>query len=121
MRRNHWIALAGSAGGALILLGAVLPWLSLDLGLHPLRCIIGLNGKILAAGGAVCLIVAVMGWGRSRPAQGRALVFLGIGLAGFSTYLVFQQWSVFRELRANPMFLAKPGYGLFVALGGALL
>src|SRR5216110_896890 len=46
-------ALAAVAGGGLMAIGAFLPWLTLYAGLHPLRGVIGLNGRVLAAGGAV--------------------------------------------------------------------
>src|SRR5881628_528032 len=57
-------ALAAVAGGGLMAIGAFLPWLTLYAGLHPLRGVIGLNGRVLAAGGAVCLVAGVRGWGR---------------------------------------------------------
>src|SRR5207249_75574 len=53
------VAAAALVGGALVAAGAFLPWLSLFAGLHPLRGVIGLNGRLLAAGGGVCLVAAV--------------------------------------------------------------
>ncbi len=49
--RERLVAVAAVVGGALIATGAFLPWLSLFAGLHPLRGVIGLNGRLLAAGG----------------------------------------------------------------------
>src|SRR6266700_5520350 len=48
-------------------IGAFLPWLTLYAGLHPLRGVIGLNGRVFAAGGAVCLVAGVRGWIRPAP------------------------------------------------------
>jgi len=53
------VASAAVAGGVLMAIGAFLPWLTLYAGLHPLRGVIGLNGRVLAAGGAVCLVAGV--------------------------------------------------------------
>src|SRR5437763_12291951 len=60
-------ALAAVAGGAMMATGAFLPWLTLFAGLHPLRGVIGLNGRVLAAGGAVCLVAGIRGWLRPAP------------------------------------------------------
>src|SRR5437764_2423908 len=55
-------ALAAVAGGAMMATGAFLPWLTLFAGLHPLRGVIGLNGRVLAAARAVCLVAGIRGW-----------------------------------------------------------
>ena len=57
--RERLVAAAAVASGMLIALGAFLPWLSLFAGLHPMRGVIGLNGRLLAVGGALCLVAGV--------------------------------------------------------------
>ena len=114
-------AVAAVGGGALLLLGAFLPWLSFYMGLHPLRGVIGLNGRILAAGGALCLGLGVVSWLRPRLAVQRAAALLGYGLGGFVLWLMLQQFILLRELRRTPMMFPRLGPGLFVALGGALV
>src|SRR2546425_1835672 len=66
-REERYVASAAVAGGALLAIGAFLPWLTLYAGLHPLRGVIGLNGRVLAAGGAVCLVAGGPGWGGAPP------------------------------------------------------
>src|SRR3989442_10779266 len=66
-REERYVASAAVAGGALVAIGAFLPWLTLYAGLHPLRGVIGLNGRVLAAGGAVCLVAGPPGLGGAPP------------------------------------------------------
>ena len=119
--QERLVASAAVVGGALIATGAFLPWLSLFAGLHPLRGVIGLNGRLLAAAGAVCLVAGVRYW--QRPARGlqRAVAVLGWVLTPFATYLAVQLLDSYRELRANPMLVPRLGPGLFLALLGSLL
>jgi len=114
------VAAAALVGGALVAAGAFLPWLSLFAGLHPLRGVIGLNGRLLAAGGGVCLVAGVRYWLRPAPGLGRGLAVLGWVLTGYALWLIVQLLITYRELRTNPMLVPQLGPGLFVALGGAL-
>ena len=118
--QERLVASAAVVGGALIATGAFLPWLSLFAGLHPLRGVIGLNGRLLAAG-AVCVVAGVRCW--QRPARGlqRAVAVLGWVLIPFATYLAVQLLDSYRELRANPMLVPRLGPGLFLALLGSLV
>ena len=119
--QERLVASAAVVGGALIATGAFLPWLSLFAGLHPLRGVIGLNGRLLAAAGAVCVVAGVRCW--QRPARGlqRAVGVLGWVLIPFATYLAVQLLDSYRELRANPMLVPRLGPGLFLALLGSLV
>src|SRR5437870_11844482 len=83
-------ALAAVAGGALLAIGAFLPWLTLYAGLHPLRGVIGLNGRVLAAGGAVRLVAGGRGWGRAAPGVRWVGGLVGGAPAGVSGWLVVQ-------------------------------
>ncbi len=114
------VAAAALVGGALVAAGAFLPWLSLFAGLHPLRGVIGLNGRLLAAGGGVCLVAGVRYWLRPAPGLGRGVAVLGWVLTGYALWLIVQLLITYRELRTNPMLVPQLGPGLFVALGGAL-
>lgn len=119
--QERLVASAAVVGGALITIGAFLPWLSLFAGLHPLRGVIGLNGRVLAAGGALCLAAGVRCWQRSTPRLQRAVAALGWALTGFAIWLTIQLLITYRELRANPMLVPRLGPGLFLALAGSLL
>jgi len=103
-----------------MLLGAFLPWLTLFAGLHPLRGIIGLNGRIIALGGAICLGAGMVGWLRPRKSARRIALVLGYCLTGFMLWLMVQQFILFHELRMNAMLVPRLGPGLFVSLAGAL-
>src|SRR5881396_739588 len=83
-------ALAAVAGGGLMAIGAFLPWLTLYAGLHPLRGVIRLNGRVLAAGGAVCLVAGVRGWVRPAPVVRWVVALVGGALAGFGVWLIVQ-------------------------------
>ena len=102
-------------------IGAFLPWLTLYAGLHPLRGVIGLNGRVLATGGAVCLVAGVRGWLRPAPSVWWVVGVLGGALAGFGVWLMAQLLITYHQLRANPMLVPRLGPGLFLAVGGALV
>ena len=119
--QERLVASAAVVGGALIATGAFLPWLSLFAGLHPLRGVIGLNGRLLAAAGAVCLVAGVRYWQRPAPRLQRAVAVLGWVLTAFAICLAVQLFNSYRELRANPMLVPRLGPGLFLALLGSLL
>lgn len=119
--RERLVAPAAVASGALIAIGAFLPWLSLFAGLQPLRGVIGLNGRLLAAGGVVCLVAGVSYWLRPTPGLRRVVVVLGWALAGFTVWLTVQLFITYHELRANPMLVPRLGPGLFLAVAGSLL
>jgi len=114
-------ALAAVAGGGLMAIGAFLPWLTLYAGLHPLRGVIGLNGRVLAAGGAVCLVAGVRGWVRPTPGVRWVVALLSGALAGFGGWLIVQLLITYHHLRANPMLVPRLGPGLFIAVAGALV
>ena len=112
---------AAVAGGALMAIGAFLPWLTLYAGLHPLRGVIGLNGRVFAAGGAVCLVAGVRGWMRPAPGVRWVVALFGGSLAVFGIWLIVQLLITYRHLRANPMLVPRLGPGLFIAVAGALV
>ena len=114
-------ALGAAAGGALLALGAWLPWITLYGGLHPMRGTMGLYGQAIFAAG----IAAVAGAGilGRRPHQGGLLLLLAAtGAAAFLGWLLERglpaQLALMRE---NPFLVAGAGPGPRVALAGALL
>src|SRR5436190_11554199 len=98
-------ALAAVAGGGLMAIGSFLPWLTLFAGLHPLRGVIGLNGRVLATGGAVCLVAGVRCWRRPAPGLERAVAALGWACTGCAIWLTVQLFITYRELRTDPMLV----------------
>src|SRR5437764_10087408 len=112
-------ALAAVVGGVLMAIGAFLPWLTLYAGLHPLRGVIGLNGRFLVAGGALCLVAGVRGWLRPTPGVRWVVALLGGAFAGFGVWLIVQLLITYHHLRANPMLVPRLGPALFIAVAGA--
>ena len=119
--RERLVASAAVASGVLVAGGAFLPWLSLFAGLHPMRGVLGLNGRLLAAGGVLCLVAGVRYWQRPAPRLRWTVAVLGWGLTGFTIWLTVQLFISYRELRANPMLVPRLGPGLFLALAGSLV
>ena len=63
---RHWIIpLAAAAAGMAVIAGATLPWLTVFNGLRSYSGIAGLNGRLLAGGGAAAIVLA--GWYGARP------------------------------------------------------
>jgi len=112
---------AAIIGGALVGLGAFLPWVTFYAGLVPMSGVIGLYGRLLAAGGGVCLLAGAWLWLRPTRWLRRALALFGIGIAAFAIWLTVQLCSTYYGLKSNQMIVPQLGPGLFVALGGALL
>lgn len=113
--------MAGAIGGSLIIVGTVLPWFSLYAGLHPLRGIMGLNGRLLLAGGAVAAMMGILLLFRDLRPVRLMLGGLGVGLALFAGWILLGVPATYRTLQENPMLVAQIGPGLFVALLGTLI
>src|SRR5207249_12117759 len=96
-------ALAAVVGGVLMAIGAFLPWLTLYAGLHPLPGVIGLNGRILVAGGAPCLVAGVRGWLRATPGVRWGVGLLGGALARFGVWLIAQIPTTYHPPGPHPM------------------
>lgn len=113
-------ALAGS-GGALVMLGAWLPWLTLFAGLQRYGGLIGMHGRILFAGGAVAMVAGIAMLRTHRRWIRRATILLGCCLLGFDAWLLAGlRETLHRDVDA--MLVPRAGPGLFVAsLGIALV
>lgn len=116
------IALAGLTIG----IGAFLPWMYYFAGLVPLRGVIGLNGRLLLAAGAMCVAFGVT-LGRST-ALGLHIVLrrvsaaLGIVITCVAVWLLIGVGELARARGESAMLALRPGPGLFVVgLGGLLL
>ena len=114
-------AVGAAAGGALLALGAWLPWLTLYGGLHPLRGTMGAYGQAMFALGIGAVAGAVLLLRRPRRG-GLLLLFAATGAAAFLGWLLERglpaQLALMRE---NPFLVAGAGPGPRVALAGALL
>jgi hypothetical protein len=113
------------AGGALVMAGAVVPWLTLYAGLYGYRGTTGLYGwLVFGAGALACAIGAcAIGLGVRRdgpPWLGWASAALGGGLLVFTVWLLVGLASIVRRPSAA-MLAPRPGPGLFLVLAGAAL
>ena len=119
--RDWLITAAALTGGALITIGSTLPWLTFFAGLQSYSGMLGLYGRILFAGGALVIAAGVMAIVRPNRWVGPGIGALGVLLALFTAWLLVGLRSTTRALGADPLLLARPGPGLFVALAGALI
>ena len=113
------VGLTAIGGSALVIAGALLPWLSVFAGLKAYPGVAGLNGRLLLAAGTLGLL-----GGLSYLATGRAALRWGLGLWGFvllafTGWLVTQLLATYQQLVADPLFVARLGPGVFVAAVGA--
>jgi len=110
-------------GGALIVTGAMLPWLTLFAGLQAYRGIIAWNGRgILAAGLVVALGGAASLAGRVGVLVRRVVSLIAALVAGGAVVLVIRLIATWRDLVSrDAMMLARPGVGLPVVIVGAIV
>jgi hypothetical protein len=118
IERPAGAALAG-AGGALVMLGAWLPWLTLFAGLQAYGGLIGLHGRILFGGGVLATIAGIAMVRTRRVWIQQATILLGCCLLGFDGWLLAGLLETLH--RGDAMLVPRPGPGLFVALLGITL
>ena len=110
-------------GGALIVAGTALPWLTLFAGLQAYRGILGWNGRgVLAAGAIVALGGAASLVGRAGLLVRRGVSLLAALVGGASAVLVVRLIATWHDLVArDAMMVARPGVGLPVVVAGAIV
>jgi hypothetical protein len=111
----------GITGGAMIVVGAMLPWLSLFAGLRSFPGTTGLYGRLLLAGGIMAAVAGAALLWTGWPVLRRALGGFGLTLLAFAGWLTVGLFETLHGMQTNPMLVAKLGPGLFVVLAGALL
>jgi hypothetical protein len=118
--QRPWVV-AALGGGALVMLGAWLPWLTLFAGLQRYGGLIGLHGRILFAGGALAFVAGIGALRTRRGWIGWGTSLLGLALVGFTWWLLVGLVGTLRH-GLGEMLVPRAGPGLFVALlGGALV
>ena len=111
------------SGGAHIVTGALLPWLTVLAGLQAYRGILGRNGRgVLAAGAVVALGGVASLIGNAGLLVRRGVSLLAAVVAGGAMVLVVRLIAMWHELVArDAMMLARPGVGLPVVVIGAIV
>ena len=115
------IALLTIFGSFLIVLGTVLPWVTVLGGLQSFAGIAGLNGRILLVSGVISLVAGIIYF--AKPVT---VVSWGIGLFGFfqlafCSWLLLGLWKTYQQITQDSMVIGGIGPGLFVVTLGALL
>jgi hypothetical protein len=116
--------LCAGVGGAVIVLGSCLPWMSYFAGLVPLRGLIGLNGRLFLIAGVVSI---ALGFPRSRAVVGTRgrwrmfTGFIGATVSAGAVWLLIGVWELTRTHGSNAMLAPKAGSGLWVVLFGGVL
>jgi hypothetical protein len=112
--------MAALLGGALVMLGASLPWLTLFAGLQQYGGLIGFHGRMLFAGGGLATAASI---GMLRTPHGWirwGMALLGVVLMAFTWWLLAGLAEVLRQ-SVSAMLVPRAGPGLLVALLGATL
>lgn len=117
------LRIAGMAvlGGALLLVGAMAPWLTLYGGLQTLAGTAGLNGRLLFAGGMLSILAGSAYLLAARRSLRWTIGFLGFACLAFAGWLLVELVKTSRQLSTDPFLFAGLGPGLFVAAAGALI
>ena len=114
------VGAAAVAGGAAVIAGCCLPWAEAFAGLIGFPGIASLNGRLLAAAGAVMVLAGaahlVRGSDWSRWTAGLA----GCASLGFAAWLLLRLTATVRSLGSDDMVILRSGPGLWVAAAGAL-
>ncbi len=121
---RSWRAAAGLAavtGGAVLITGAFLPWVTTFAGLIAIPGIRGGNGRILAALGAVIAVAGLYHVFRGSPSSRWLAGLAGFAATGFSGFLLLQLAASLRSLSTDSMVAAHSGPGLWVCAAGAVL
>ena len=118
--RDWHASLPAVAGGVIIAVGTVLPWMSLFAGLQSYRGISGLYGRLAFASGVLIIIGGVVML--TRPARRLRLAIGGLGLALtlFAAWVLLGVRTTTQHLEQHPFLLPRAGSGLFVVIAGAL-
>lgn len=119
--RDWRAALPAVAGGVIVAVGAVLPWMSLFAGLQTYRGIAGLYGRLAFAGGALSVIGGVVMLTRPDRRLRLAIGGLGVALTLFALWVLLGLRATTQHLDQHPFLLPRPEPGLFVVIAGALV
>jgi hypothetical protein len=113
------VSAAALAGGAAVVAGCLLPWITAFAGLVTIAGTVGDNGKALTAAGILIAAAGLWHLITSSTAARWAIGVLGVGVAGYSGNLLIRLASSLRG--GDSMMLLRGGPGLWVVAAGGLL
>jgi len=119
-QRGH-IALLAMVGGAMMIGGALGPWLSLFAGLQAYAGITGVHGRLLCGGGTLSILGGVGFLLRGGRTLRWGLGFLGFTLLMYASWLLLALRKTLVQLATDPLLLPRLGPGLVIVVVGALL
>lgn len=119
--RDWFAAAAATTGGAALVVGALLPWMSFFAGLQRYPGVAGLYGRVLLAGGIMSVAGGLALLARPAKRLRMTIGLLGFVLAGLASRVLLGLRATTGALRHHPLLLARPGPGPFVALAGGLV
>lgn len=109
------------AGGAAIIGGVLLPWLTLFAGLQSYNGLSGRNGRVILAGGVIAIFLGVAAFRRVSRALLATSAALGAAMSAFAAWLVAGLLDTVGAYAHSSMTLAHAGPGLFVVLAGTMI
>jgi hypothetical protein len=112
---------AGLAGGALMVTGAFLPWVTTFAGLIGVPGVRGGNGRLLAAAGLVIALAGLAHLARGGRWSRWLIGGAGFAATGFAGFLLLQLAASMRVLSTEVMVAAHSGPGLWTSAAGAVL
>ncbi len=115
------VAALGMTGGALLILGSLLPWLSLYAGVDSISGIAGTNGRVLLGAGILSAALGILYAVRPSKQLQYGLATFGFGISAFAAWVLSQLIGSYQQLQADPFVIASLGAGAFIALGGGLV
>jgi hypothetical protein len=104
----------------LLIIGATLPWLTLDGGLQRYSGTIGFYGWLIVAAGALALAIGLLGIRKRFLWLPAATTVLGLGLLAFAMWLLTALQQVVHRPE-DAMFAPSAGPGIYVVFAGAIL
>jgi hypothetical protein len=113
--------LGAAAGGAILISGAFLPWVTTFAGLIAIPGSRGSNGRILAAAGVIITAAGLWHALRGGPWSRWLAGLTGFAATGFCGFLLLQLAASLRSLSTDSMIAARSGPGLWVCAAGSVL
>ena len=119
---HDWLgAAAAMMGGATLVVGALLPWMSFFAGLERISGVAGLYGRVLLTGGILAFAGGMALLVRPAKRIRMTIGMLGAVLASLASWVLLGLRATTGALGHHPLLLARPGPGPFVAFAGGLV